>query len=213
METQELIKKGPTLGFVIGCLLRYNFHSFKRFLIYIFHYWGFLDLRIKSANQYSDKEIVDYLSRIYDEKVDKKILYSLLGVSKNTFNKHYKDFFEKNKFVGRRKFSLYEAYLILNEWQGEGAWSRLKSINKQEIADIINLGNLKNISSEFSLFNEDYKHKDKLSPKEVKEFLNHIDFDELEKEEELLQYKEFHNRTLWIFGISFVLKVLENSSR
>ncbi|QHI38053.1 hypothetical protein IMCC3317_34370 [Kordia antarctica] len=213
MELEKFNQRGPSLGFIIGCLMGYNFHSFKRFLIYIFHYCNFLDLKKKEANQYTDEEIIDILTLIHSEKIDKKVLYSLTKLSKNTFNKHYKELFQENGFKGKRKFTLYEIYTILNEWQGEGTWSTLKSIKKQQIADVINLGNLKSLAEEFTLIDCNYKNKDKLSPKEVKQYLKHIDFDQSEKEENLLQYKDFHKRTLWVFGLTIIFKVLEKSGK
>ena len=45
--------------------------------------------------------------------------------------------FLKNNFKGRRKFTLYETYLILNEWQGKGKWSMPNALKKQKIDMIL----------------------------------------------------------------------------
>ena len=212
MEFNQFTKRNASLGFIIGCLINYNFKSFKRFLIYIFHYCRFLNLKEKESKKISDIEIINILSQIHPEKVEKKILYALTGLSKNTFNKHFKEFFLKNEYIGKRKFTLYETYTILNEWQGQGKWSMLNSLNKQKIANFISSGNYKNLATEFKLINDNYNNKDKFSPKEVKGFLRHIDFNESDKEEKLFEYKKFHKNTLWVFGITIIFKVLEKST-
>ena len=212
MKMEQFTKRKPSLGFIIGCLIKYNFKTFKRFIIYIFHYLGFLNLSEKKSNEFSDKEIIDILTQIHPEKIEKKLLYALTNLSKTTFNKHFKEFFIKNNFKGKRKFTLYEVYVILKEWQGEGKWSVLESLNKNRIAEIISSGNYKKLASEFHLIDANYKNKNKFSPKEVKLFLKHIDLDNSEKEEELLHYKKSHIQTLWVFGILMIDKVLEKST-
>ena len=81
--------------------------------------------------------------------------------------------FEFKGFKGKRKFTLFETYGILNEWQGQGKWGMMQSIKKERLAKIINSGNYKNLASEFSLLvgEDKYKSKDKFSPKEVKKLL------------------------------------------
>lgn len=209
MEKEQFSRRNPSLGFIIGCLINYNFHSFKRYLIYIFHYLGFINLNNKKSNEIRDKDIIDILTKIHPEKIEKKTLYILTDLSKATFNKHFKVFFNKKKFNGKRKFTLYEVYEILSEWQGKGKWTILKSLNKQSIAKVISQGNYKKLSSEFSLINANYKNKDKFSPKEVKEFLEHIEF---ENENELMKYGKFKRQYLWFFGISMIIKTLEKST-
>jgi len=212
MESNKFTKRSPSLEFIIGCLINYNFKSFKRFLIYIFHYCGFLNLKVKKSKEFSDLNIINILSQIHPEKIDKKNLYALTGLSKNTFNKHFNEFFLENEFIGKRKFTLYETYIILNEWQGSGKWSMFKSLNKQKISEIIHSGNYKNLANEFKIIKNDYNNKDKFSPKEVKRFLKHIDLDDSIQEENLLEYQKFHRGSLWIFGIVMIFKVLENST-
>ena len=212
MDLKQYTERKPSLAFIIGCIINYNFHSFKKFLIYIFHYCGFLNLREIKASDFSDIEIINILTQIHPEKIDKKVLYSLTDLSKNTFNKHFKDFFIKNAFIGKRKFTLYQTYVILNEWQGKGKWSMPKSVKKQEIAEIINSGNYKKLATEFNLIKDNYKNKDKFSPKEVKELLIHIGFNDSVEEEILLKNEKFNNYSLYAFGIIMIIKVLEKST-
>ena len=106
-------------------------------------------------------------------------------------------------FIGKRKFTIFETYGILNEWQGQGEWGMVQSIKKERLANIISSGNYKSLANEFSrLIGEDkYKSKDKFSPKEVKKLLEHIDLPESRKAERLLRYDQFENIYLWFFGI------------
>ena len=203
---RKRFKNGVPLWFIIGCLINYNFHSFKRLLIYIYHYSGYLDLRKKDSSQYTDEQIISALDLIYNEKIDKKDLYTLTDLSKNTFNKYFRDFFERNNYVGKRKFTLYETYGILNEWQGKGKWGMLKSIKKERLAKIINSGNYKELGKEFqlSLKDKSYKNQDKYSPNEVKQFLEHIDELETKNEERIFHYSDFQTLSIWTFGIFIV---------
>lgn len=196
-------KNGAPVIFIIGCLINYNFNSFRNFLIYIFHFSGYLDLRKKDSTQYTDEQLIKGLDLIYKTKIDKKDLYELTKCNKNTFNKRFKEYFELKGFIGKRKFTLFETYGILNEWQGQGKWGMMQSIKKERLAKIINSGNYKNLATEFSLLvgEDKYKSKDKFSPKEVKKLLEHIDLSESRKAERLLRYDEFENISLWIFGI------------
>ena len=211
---RERYKKGASVLFIIGCLINYNFNSFRNFLIYIFHFSEYLDLREKDSTQYTDEQLVKGLDLLYKKKIDKKDLYELTKCNKNTFNKQFKEYFEQKGYVGKRKFTLFETYGILNEWQGQGEWGVMQSIKKERLAKIINSGNYKNLANEFSLLiGEDvYKSKDKFSPREVKKLLKHIDLHESREAERLLRFDEFKNISLWIFGIFIFHNAWENNN-
>lgn len=204
-DRKTCVNRAPVL-FIIGCLCNYRFRSFKRFLIYVFHFLGYLDLRKKSANKYTDEELVILFDTVYPHKVPKPLLYELTGCSKNTFNKQMKYFFEEHKFVGRRTFTWYEFYQILNEWQGKGNWGMMDAVKKERLAQVISMGNYKKIADEAGmLFGDDiYKEQDKFSPKMVKDILIHIDLAETKEAENLIGYEKFKSMQLWGFGI-FVL--------
>lgn len=196
-------KNGAPVIFIIGCLINYNFNTFRNFLVYIFHFSGYLDLKIKDSSHYTDEQLVKVLDLIYKEKINKKDLYEITKCNKNTFNKRFKQYFELKGYTGKRKFTLFETYGILNEWQGQGRWGMMQSIKKERLAKIINSGNYKNLANEFSLIigKDNYKSKDKFSPKEVKKLLEHIDLSESREAERLLKYDEFKTISLWFFGI------------
>ncbi len=206
-------ENGAPVIFIIGCLIDYNFKSFRNFLIYIFYFSGYLDLRKKDSTQYTDEELVKRLDLIFKIKISKKDLYGLIKCNKNTFNKLFKEYFELKGFIGRRKFNLFETYGILNEWQGGGKWGMMQSIKKDRLAKIINSGNYKSLAIEFSLLIgiDKYKSKDKFSPKEVKKLLEHIDLSESRKAERLLRYDEFKNISLWVFGIFILYNAWEKN--
>ena len=206
-------KNGAPVIFIIGCLINYNFNSFRNFLIYIFHFSGYLDLRKKDSTQYTDEQLIKGLDLIYKKKIDKKDLYELTKCNKNTFNKRFKEYFELKEFKGKRKFTLFETYGILNEWQGQGKWGMMQTIKKERLAKIINSGNYKNLATEFSLLigESEYKSKDKFSPKEVKKLLEHIDLSESREAERLLRYNDFESISLWVFGILILHNVWEKN--
>ncbi|WP_298496153.1 hypothetical protein [uncultured Algibacter sp.] len=210
-KRKRYVNETPVL-FIIVCLCNYNFNSFRNFLIYIFYFLGFLDLRIKDSSQYSDEQLVKYLELIYKKKINKKDLYELTKCNKNTFNKRFKKYFELKGYVGKRKFTLFETYGILNEWQGDGNWGMMQAISKERLAKTINSGNYKNLANEFSMLigEENYKSKDKFSPKEVKKLLDHIDLSESREAQKLLRYDEFQSISLWVFGLFIVQNALNN---
>ena len=103
-----------------------------------------------------------------------------------------------------------ETYLILKEWQGQGTWGMPHSINKKKLANITNSGDYKKLSVEFDLIGENggYKSMDKLSPKYVKSFLEHIDELKTEKAEQIFRYSDFK---IIISLISILLLYNKNS--
>ena len=58
--------------FIIGCLINYNFNSFRSFIIYILHFSGYIDLRKKDSTQYTDEQLIKGLDLILKMKFDKK---------------------------------------------------------------------------------------------------------------------------------------------
>lgn len=200
------------LGFVLGCLINYKFNSFKNFILYILHFSSIIDLRVKSSKEYTEEELAKILNVIFDIKIEKKYLYELTGFSKNTFNKYFKEYLQKEGLLLKRKLNLLELYKLLNHWLGYKKWGMMQSIKKKNIAEILNNGNYKKIAEKFDEinFNDTYKSKDSLSPKEVKEFIDYYKLKDTKEEELLLKYKEFHKLSLWSFGVLIFMKALEN---
>lgn len=217
MEDFECKRKryenGAPVIFILGCLINYNFKSFRKFLIYIFHFSGYLNLKSKDSSQYTNEELIKGLDLIYKIKVSKIELCKLTQCNNNTFNKRFKKYFELNNYKGRRKFTLLETYGILNEWQGQGKWGMMQSIKKEKLAEILNSGSYKKLATEYGLAigKKNYKGKDKYSPREVKNYLEHIDVLESEKAEELLRYDDFQNISLWFFGIMILHNALSKN--
>ncbi|MBR9831357.1 hypothetical protein GYB57_04345 [bacterium] len=183
---------GAPKWFYAACLLGYNFKNFKRFLIYIFHFSGYIDLRVKSSDQYSNEEIAKLLELRFPIKIERLFLYQLTGLSKNTFKKHFGIYLQENDLVQKRKFTLLETYHLLNFWQGEGEWVRINAINKKTLADVLSSGDYKKLQEEFDLYigNENYKRIDKFPPKVIRGFLEHIDILDSEVVEKILGVEE-----------------------
>jgi len=208
-------KNGVPLSFIICCFFKYNFKSPKKFIIYILHFSGYLDLRKKDSRYYTDEQLVKILDLNYNVKFNKKDLYELTSLNKNTFNKHFKEYFDLKGYKGKRKFTLFETYEILNEWQGKGKWAMMPSIKKERLAKIINFGNYKALANEFSLIigEEGYKSKDKFSPKEVKKLLEHIDLSDSKKANRLLQYDKFETLFLCFLGIMILSSTFNKNKK
>ncbi len=154
-------------------------------------------------NEITNEKLVSILDLMFDYKVTKKELYKITDCSKNTFNKKLKNYLIENNLQGRRKFSLKETYGIINEWQGEGEWGAMESIEKEKLANIYSNGDYKKIAEEFELkfWKKFYKNNDKFSPKKVKELLKHIDEIESEKSKELLGEGIDGEISIWIFAV------------
>lgn len=167
---------------IVGYYIFYNFKSIKRCAVFLFHKYNLLDLKeIKSTLC-----TWEYLCLIIDDefnvKIKKQELRELVGLSNVTFNSYFKDFYEEQNLKGRKSFTILEAYKIISYWQGEGGWLRPKAFTKNELIEIFTNGSYKKLKNEFDLSfdNFDYKGKDKISPRVLKEFISHIDFNEKE---------------------------------
>ncbi|MCD8408588.1 hypothetical protein LNI98_12055 [Tenacibaculum dicentrarchi] len=201
--SRKKFKNGVPLWFIIGCIYKYNFKSIKRLLLYIFYLSGYINLKEKKSESYTNEDIAYILMFFYDKKIKKQVLYDITDCTKTTFNKKLDSFFKENNFTGRRSFTLYEITMILSEWQGENKWALPYSIKKKELADILHKGDYKKISAEFSCLigEENYKNIDKFSPNEVKKLLSHIDLENSKESERILKYNLFKKISIIIFII------------
>ncbi|WP_405370999.1 hypothetical protein [Nonlabens sp. Asnod2-A12] len=125
-------------------------------------------------------------------------------------NKYFGSFFKDNGLSGRRNFTLLETYKILEFWQGEGNWGRLKAIKKKKIAGILHNKNYERTADEFkaALGSDSYK-TNLISPKNIKKVIAHIDLTEENQVEDLIGYKETKTQFLWAFGILVLVFHLE----
>lgn len=212
-KRNRLYNESPII-FIFGCLVNYRFNSFRNFLIYIFHFSGLLELRINDSSHYTNEQLAEILDSIIGEKIEKKHFYELTNCNKNTFNKYFKNYFEKNGHTGQRKFTFVESYNILTEWQGKGNWSMMNAIKKEKLIKTLNTGNYKKLANEVNLIigKENYKHSDKLSPKMAKQILKHLDLDKSSESEQLLHYSDFKNSAFWAFGFLVLYKIQKNHS-
>ncbi len=186
---------------IFGSIFNYNFESFRRFLIYIYYYHCKIDLRRISVDDITDELLVRISDDIINEKLGKKVLYHLTGLSKNTFNDYFDNYLKRNNLIGRRKFSLTEIYNLLSYWQGESKWVRMEAIKKENIAKILNDGNYKKTSDELGRYfgRSKYKGQDKFSPAEIKMFINHIDLTEEDKRVKIIGEEKDDIINLWLF--------------
>ncbi|MAQ75533.1 MAG: hypothetical protein CL613_04270 [Aquimarina sp.] len=199
----ETWESGIPFWFLAACLLNYNFKSFRRLMIYLSHYSSVIDLRETPSKYIKNEEIIAGFQPLFSERIPKKLLYQVTGLtSKTTFNEQFKTHFEANDLVGRKTFTLLETYKILEFWQGEGQWGRLQAAKKEMLADIIHNGNYERTAEEFrgALGKEGYR-PNLISPKKIKQVVEHIHLTEEDQVEELVGYKELQTGLLWMFGI------------
>lgn len=191
-----------SVGFILGCMLGYNFHSFRRFLIYLLHYTCVIDLRKISSDKISDAFIARFLEMSFAIKVPKTRLVKLVGLSSNTFNKVFKEYIEKHDLKGRKTFSITEAYHMLEYWQGSGRWGRLKPMSKKKLAHHLHNGNYDRTAtdSKYALSEKGYKDN-LLPPKKVKIIMEHLDITEDTLKEKLMGYHEFESYSIRLFTI------------
>ncbi|WP_340156408.1 hypothetical protein [uncultured Winogradskyella sp.] len=206
----ETWESGVPYWFIGACLLNYNFKSFRRFLIYISHYSSVIDLRETPSQDIKNEEIIAGFQPLFTERIPKKVLYQITRLkSKTTFNEQFKTYFVANNLIGRKSFTMLEAYKILEFWQGEGKWGRMQAAKKDMLADIIHNGNYERTAEEFrgALGKEGYR-PNLISPKKIKQLIEHIDLTEENQIEELMGYKELQTGLLWMFGIVTVSIIL-----
>lgn len=192
--------------FIVGCLVSYNFKSFRRFMIYLSHYSSIINLWDTPSEEIKNEQIIAGFQPLFTERIPKKTLYQITGLhSRTTFNEHFAPYLKENNLVGRRSFTLLETYKILEYWQGEGKWGRLKAAKKEMLADVLHNKNYERTAEEFkmALGKEGYKPS-LVSPKKIKKFIKHIDLTEENQIEDLIGYKELQTGLLWIFGLLMV---------
>jgi hypothetical protein len=215
---RKKFKDGIPLWFIFACLLDYKFNSFKKFLIYLLHFSSLeqYDLKKRSSKDISTKEIIETLSLSFnfDDNISRRDIYTLMDISKNTFRKHFKEFFIENQIKDdKKKFTLYQTYQILNHWQGRGNWAMLQTIKKKRLAEILTSGNYKKLAFEatYDIDEKSYKNKDKLSPSEVKAIIKTIESSESKRKEvseKILNHTKFKELSLWTFGIIVIHNIL-----
>ena len=172
-------------------------------MIYISHYGSVIDLWEIPSKDIKNEEIIAGFQPLFTERIPKKMLYQITGLkSKTTFNEQFKTYFEANDLIGRKSFTMLEAYKILEFWQGECKWGRMQAEKKEMLADIIHNGNYERTAEEFrgALGKEGYR-PNLISPKKIKQLIEHVNLTEENQIEELMGYRELQTGLLWMFGI------------
>jgi hypothetical protein len=126
----------------------------------------------------SERELCEKIDAKYNFSVKKTEFYEITGLSKNSFNKYFEKHLKEKGLMGRRAYTMTESYDLIGYWQGEGEWMRFQAFGKQEVAEVLHKGKVKQLASEFKLFiqdEEEYKRSDKFSPRLLKLFLHHVD--------------------------------------
>lgn len=143
----------------------------------MFHLYGWVDLKKTRSVDVDITNVLRFFQDLYPKKITKKDLREILKLSNNSFNKKFKSYLISNNLVGRKKYDIEEGYGLISYWCGEGDWGRLKGFKKQELADKITSGNIKELRNELKLYTKWNKENsisdDILPPKFVRSFLDH----------------------------------------
>lgn len=202
----ETFEGGIPWWFLAACLVNYKFKSFRRFTIYISHYANIIDLWETPSKEIKNEDIIEGFEALFPERTSRKAFSEAIGInSRTTFNKHFGNYLKENDLVGRKSFTFSETYKLLEYWQGEGKWGRLKAAKKEMLAGILHNSNYERTAEEFRMALGSKAYKPNLvSPKKIKQLIEHIDLTEENQIEDLIGYKETQTGLLWLFGILII---------
>lgn len=196
--------------FIFAPLFRDRFKSFKRFLIYFFHKQNLIDLRTKLSSDYTNNDLLQITDLIFQQiepkkKIPKHKLYKMLSIDDETFNDKFKSYLYLHGLENKRKFTLEEAFNLLLYNQGEGDWANSNFIGKKDLASKLYDGkpNYKKLRAELSKFlSEEELNMKKLPIRKVKEFADHIELSE-EERESIFKFKERERYNYISFSIMY----------
>ncbi len=155
----------------------------------MFHLFGYIDLSVKPSEYFNKIKLVQIYQEHYPQKIKKEELRGMFKLSNNSFNKKFKNYLIEKGLINKKKYELVEAYELICYWFGEGSWGRLEGYSKQELANMLTNGNIKQLGVEFILYFENnekkYKNNDIIAPRDVRGFFNHLGF----TKEELKEFK------------------------
>ncbi|WP_196889065.1 hypothetical protein [Aureivirga sp. CE67] len=142
----------------------------------------FIPLNHKNKMNFAERKqfLIDFKKKQEFELkfCSKKRICEEFEISKNTFNKYFKSIFDKHDLHNKRKFKFSEIKNIYFNWMGKGIIYRSSAISKKELINVLENSNYKKLANEFNCYlnnHELYKNQDKFSPKQIEEFLDHID--------------------------------------
>jgi len=210
---------GISIGFILSVLLCSKIKEVEREIIYLFYIANIIPHEYLKVN----KEQINYeflLKLIFKLSKNKKLvklkdLRDITSLSaKETFDKHFNDFFIANKLENRRIFTFSETYKILKFWQGQDKIGRIEAYTKNELASRFFNGNYENLEIQFTnylnngtydikKFNRDYYSKNTyIRPAITIKFLHQIlEESSLVALEEDVFKKDYY--LLFFFGLLF----------
>lgn len=210
-------KNNLNLAYLMSIIFGGKFNSLKNETIYILHLVNAIDLREISSKHISEEGLIYYLLEIIgdDLKFKKNFFYELTGLkSKDTFRKYFNKTIAKLGLEKRKSFTIKESFELLLDWQGDLNFGRVSSFSKKEMKDIFTNNNYDRLF-EFIEKNEgiesvdldDYKTKDKISPKKYKSLLKKSSFELQLKRLD----KDFYLNILSVVLFLFFIVKLEKS--
>jgi hypothetical protein len=165
-----------------------NFKNERRFVIYLYNYIGWIDLREKNSEGYKDIDLVKLFDKYTSLRITTKEIFETIGLSRNSFKEYFKNYIEQNGIANKRLNSI-DVYKFLLEFQGDNPdWTLMAVVRKKDFANALNT-TYKELAKGLELYkpNGQHKKRDKLTPSEIKGYLKHIGFDQEEIEDLLFE--------------------------
>ena len=171
-------KNGITLGFILSYLFcSDNFNKPISKVIYFMHIANFIDLKkinkSEITNEYLLKIIFNYTKN--KKLIQKSELREATGLtSRDTFNKYFGEHLISCDLENKRIFTLSETFEILQFWQDDDKWGRLKAFTKKELAFDYLKSSYDDLELKMTneMFDYDYyKNHDLIKPADAKKFI------------------------------------------
>ncbi len=208
---------GLNLGFISHVFLTSKIKKSENKLIYLFYVANIIEH--DTLKYHRDKLTKQYLlQKIFDlspnkKHLTKKELRKLVGLEdRGTFNKYFGEHLKANNLENKRAFTLKEIFIILEFWQGDEKWGRMRAYRKSELAKLFMNNSYDEL--EFEMTNsildfEHYQNHDFIKPGDKKIFEN-ILINKSHSEFKILFNQDFNINYLYFFLIVVLMDNLQS---
>ncbi|WP_430411316.1 hypothetical protein [Kordia sp.] len=191
------------LAFILRLIFWSRFKTPERRAIYFLFGVGKINLRINNSNSFTKDSLLHHIFDLTQNRkiVKKAEIRGITGLSKDTFNKYFRNYLQDKDLTRRKIFTFSEVYSILEYWQGDEKWGRMKAFTKNELSKLFTDGSYEEL--EINMTNEvmshhKYKSQNKIAPKNVKQIARHF-FSGAEEKIDSFYNEHFNNDYLTFF--------------